>query len=137
MQSENDQNPPDTDLSPLDSYDPLLSDTVEMNALPIFPTETSQPDIPKCYKAALSHGDAIWLTMKSPAKFTENEDSVTAFPISNERGLLVVADGLGGHRGGKEASKTVVRGLRREFSAVRNQSRDQKQIEISGGLKIP
>lgn len=137
MQSENDPNPPDTEVPPLDSYDPLLSDTVEMNALPVHPARTSQPDLPKCVKAALSHGDAIWITMKSPAKLTENEDSVSAFPISQKRGLLVVADGLGGHRGGKEASQTVVRGLRREFSTLRNKSRDQNEIEISCGLKIP
>lgn len=141
MQSEKDRNPHDADSrsaeSELNSFDPLLSDTVEMNALPEFAPATAIPEVPKCVKVGLSHGDAVWLSMKSPAKLTENEDSVSGFPIGKDRGLLVVADGLGGHRGGKEASKLVVRGLRRGFAALGKDSPNQHEIEISKGLMIP
>lgn len=140
MQSEDAPKPPDevpngSDTSP-SSFDPHLSDTVEMDALPEWSPAPFRPELPKPHRAALHFGDAIWISIKSPAKLTENEDSVSAFPIGPDRSLLVVADGLGGHRGGKSASQAVVRGLKKELIKIRNKA-TQNEITISGGIKIP
>lgn len=142
MQSDDDQSQPDQESSnlgeQLPSFDPLLSDTVEMNALPeLEPHRPEVPEIPDCKVVRFAGGEAVWLSLKSPAKVTENEDSVSAFSIGQNRALLVVADGLGGHRGGKEASQSLVRGLKREFAPLAKQSQQPNVIEISGGLSIP
>lgn len=128
-------NQPDPDGVP-QSFDPLLSDTVEMDALPIESTSPFRPALPDVSTCIIGNGEAAWISMRSPAKTTENEDSVAAFAINERRGLLVVADGLGGHRGGKSAAQAAVRGLKRTFRTSAQQS-VPTEIIISGGLKVP
>lgn len=48
-------------------------------------------------------------------KRTVNEDSAAVFGIQNGPTLAVVADGMGGHRGGEYASSTAVRILGEQF----------------------
>lgn len=141
LSDEENPRPPEVKFPEHDSghqaYDPFLSDTVEMDALPLEPTERFHPEVPVPSVLSLNHGEAVWLSIKSPAKLTDNEDSVSAFPIGSNRGLLVVADGLGGHRGGKTASQAIVGGLKKEFANVLKRHDSATEILISGGLKIP
>lgn len=55
-----------------------------------------------------------------------NEDSLLALP---ERGLFVVADGVGGRRGGQTASRTVVEIFERVFSQPQPPSPPESQME--------
>ncbi len=134
--------PSDAGQNPLDpsqkitEFNPRLTDTVEMDALLSPPKKPAVPKLVDASQARLSNGEAVWISVKSPAKPTENEDSVAAFSIGTQRGLLVVADGLGGHRGGRTASQSVIRGLQKTF--VNSEDfHEQTEITISGGLKVP
>ena len=53
-------------------------------------------------------GTVVWYSHRSPAKSTENEDSLALIPINKTTGILTVADGLGGHVNGATASRTVI-----------------------------
>ncbi len=53
-------------------------------------------------------------------KRTVNEDSAAVFEIQDGPTLAVVADGMGGHRGGDFASSTAVRILGEQFMKVDN-----------------
>src|SRR5919109_4968276 len=55
-----------------------------------------------------------------------NEDSLLTMP---ERGLFLVADGVGGRRGGQVASQTVVEVFTRVFS--QDQSGDLRELVIN------
>ncbi len=133
--------PSDAGQSPLEpsqevtDFNPRLADTVEMDALPLQPEKPVPPKLTEVSQTQLGNGEAVWVSIKSPAKPTENEDSVTAFSIGSQRGLLVVADGLGGHRGGKAASQSVMRGLQKAFSDS-DDFHEQTEITISGSLKV-
>lgn len=56
-------------------------------------------------------GQAAVFSLTSPDKDTENEDAAALIPVSATSGILVVADGLGVHRGGAEASKRAISSL--------------------------
>jgi serine/threonine protein phosphatase PrpC len=49
-------------------------------------------------------GKAAVFSLRSPAKDTPNEDAAALIPFDAESGLMMVADGLGGSRGGAQAS---------------------------------
>lgn len=135
MQSEDGKNPPENSSSP-PVFDPMLTDTVEMDAMQVVPAEQVRPDLPQPTQLNLAHGEAVWISVPSPHKQTENEDAVDAFLIGKNRALLIVADGLGGHRGGKTASQSVLRGMRKKLKRTDDEVKPN-EIVISGGLKVP
>lgn len=62
---------------------------------------------------ALGHGSArvTATAFVRPEAPRPNEDSVAVIPLPNDDLVLAVADGVGGHRGGGDASRTAVRAL--------------------------
>ncbi|MEW4488289.1 PP2C family serine/threonine-protein phosphatase [Thalassoglobus sp. JC818] len=116
---------------------PALNDTVEMDALDIPSFGVQEPiEIPPVTTVDCVNGVAAWLTMKSPSRETENEDSLGVLSASADQGILVVADGLGGHRGGKNASRALVHSLRKGLPVPKEPEQD-RHIVISKGLKVP
>jgi serine/threonine protein phosphatase PrpC len=51
-------------------------------------------------------------SLRAPDKVTSNEDSAVVIPLADGGLVLAVADGVGGARGGREASNTAVTVLR-------------------------
>lgn len=133
MQIDGDQNQPDIDGS--SPTDPRLADTVEISPLTLGEA-AKKVSIPEVLTSNFIGGQAAWLTMQSPQKQTGNEDSLDFIEIEPSRGLLVVADGLGGHRGGGAASKLLVTWIKNAFRNGRSRIADD-HILISGGLKVP
>jgi len=66
-------------------------------------------------------GKAAVFSLRSPAKDTPNEDAAALIPFDAESGLLLVADGLGGSRGGAQASAMTAYEL---VAALENSARD-------------
>jgi len=60
-------------------------------------------------------GTAALLSRSRPGDDHENEDAAGVFGLAGERGLLVVADGAGGHALGAEAAEACLRSLAETF----------------------
>lgn len=58
---------------------------------------------------SVADGLAAMFTAPSPDKDGQNEDAAAVIPSGPNGGVLVVADGCGGHAGGREASGIAVR----------------------------
>lgn len=56
-------------------------------------------------------GEATVYTTRMPDKETVNEDAAALIPYDKQSGVLLVADGLGGTRGGEEAARIAVESL--------------------------
>ncbi len=57
-------------------------------------------------------GQAFVFTARCPGRQGPSEDAAAVFPVGPSRGLLVVADGMGGRPGGAEAAARVVEAIR-------------------------
>ena len=53
-------------------------------------------------------GEAVVFSCASPASDSPNEDAAALIPLSPGRAVLVVADGVGGRRGGGQASSDAI-----------------------------
>ena len=54
-------------------------------------------------------GRASLFARRAPGKATANQDSVAVIPFGRDRGVLAVADGVGGLSAGERASSLVLR----------------------------
>jgi serine/threonine protein phosphatase PrpC len=75
-----------------------------------------QPESVVCYEqgpddvvlAALAGGQVAAFSARNPEKETPSEDCVAAIAVDAERGVLIVADGLGGLPAGEHASRVAI-----------------------------
>lgn len=81
-------------------------------------------------------GEAAWMSLACPGKESGNEDTVGVISLSPERSLLAVADGLGGHRGGRRASQLIVSSLHKAARQVAVPPRPGP-LMISGAVPVP
>lgn len=66
----------------------------------------------------IASGTAGLFTRRSPGKRTPSEDTAALLSAGRDRGLLVVADGVGGHAGGAEAAEAAVHALSEAWQAA-------------------
>lgn len=116
-----------------DASDPPASDLEPFEAVSILPGIEPLPEVSEI---TIGLGQAAWLTCKSPGKPGANEDAVAAICSGNDQGLLMVADGLGGHRGGRRASQLIKMHLKRAAQNFRLGGQPSAFI-ISGIVPIP
>jgi len=54
------------------------------------------------------HGQVVYFSIRAPGKETVNEDAAALITVDDHCGLIIVADGLGGHPDGALASRMAV-----------------------------
>jgi len=70
-------------------------------------------------------GTAVVFSRRSPAKDSANQDAAALIPYDDDSGVLVVADGAGGVRGGAQASSTTTYEL---CAALEQGVRDKRRL---------
>jgi serine/threonine protein phosphatase PrpC len=65
---------------------------------------------------AIAGGEAVVFSIRCPGKETPNEDTAALIPLDAASAVLAVADGLGGIRGGNQASSAAIHALRSSLS---------------------
>lgn len=86
----------------------------------------TQQDFTRAHSGAFASGRVAVFTVRAPGKETVNEDAAALIPHGMNSGVLVVADGVGGIRGGDEAAKLAVNAL---VAAVRR-SEEAEEIAL-------
>ena len=66
----------------------------------------------------IAGGVAVVFSGACPERGSPNEDSAALIPFDATSGVLVVADGMGGTRGGEQASALAVKALRESLAAA-------------------
>lgn len=74
----------------------------------------------------IGSGFAVAVSVKSPAKESGNEDAALLRPLDERSSVLAVADGVGGHAAGAQASSLVMQTLNRY---LREKSDEQETRE--------
>lgn len=69
-------------------------------------------------------GQVAVFSNRSPLKSTANEDVAAVLPAGSSRGVLAVADGLGGHAAGERASRLAIETVRKTIQAAEALSND-------------
>lgn len=59
----------------------------------------------------LAYGQVAVFSSRAPGKDAVNEDAAAVIPLDDERGVLAVADGVGGQPSGQSASSVALRSL--------------------------
>jgi serine/threonine protein phosphatase PrpC len=75
-------------------------------------------DMPAPRLVPFAQGRAAVFSARAPDKQGPNEDAAGLLALDSERGVLVVADGLGGQPGGDNASKIMLQSLRRALESA-------------------
>jgi len=88
----------------------------------------SRRNTPELACVALEHGLAVFSTLRSPGKETDNEDALAVLPIDRQRTVLAVADGVGGRMGGAEAAQITLETIR---EAVAEVEEDEAALRIA------
>jgi len=68
----------------------------------------TQADMRQRVLHSVAGGRAAVFTTRSPAKETVNEDAAALIPVADDSAVLIVADGLGGHATGEQASLLAI-----------------------------
>jgi serine/threonine protein phosphatase PrpC len=71
----------------------------------------TEQDMERLQHYHLAGMDVVIYSRRSPDKLSANEDALALIPIQDDSFVALVADGVGGQRGGTQASQTVVDGL--------------------------
>lgn len=88
------------------------------------PTLFAGEDLPAPLAFAVAGGEAVLYTHRAPGKEGPNEDAAAVLPLEAGAGVLAVADGMGGQRGGAGASACAVRALRAALVAAAREGRE-------------
>jgi len=71
----------------------------------------TQTDLDSPTSLSFVNGHVVVYTHRAPNKITVNEDCAALIPYSDDAGVLVIADGLGGQPNGETASKAAIKAI--------------------------
>lgn len=77
-------------------------------------------------------GEVVIYTHRSPNKTSTNEDCVALIPYDDHSGVLLIADGVGGHPHGHTASQLAVQSLRRQIHKAVSQDQPLRDAILDG-----
>ena len=84
----------------------MTRDDDDFSGSRIFSRQSIASDLCRC-----GFGTAAVFTARAPEKASENEDAAVVISVGDGHSVLAVADGLGGHAAGEEASALAVQTL--------------------------
>ena len=87
---------------------------------------------PQSFITNISIGSAVMCTSRSPDKTTTNEDSAALIPVDKQSSVLVVADGVGGMRGGAQASALAIETLSKSINHSIKVKTDLRDAILNG-----
>jgi len=96
---------------------------------------------PQIYKKGLMEKGVVYpipagrvtvYSNRSPLKDSDNEDSAAVIPMEGRSAIFVVADGVGGHRAGVEASGIAVEKIRQ---AIKSEPDPHLRVAILNGFE--
>jgi len=77
-------------------------------------------------------GRAAMMSLRAPNKETPNEDVAALIPFDTESGVLLIADGAGGMRGGTQASSIALHELTTALEAALSQKQSLREAILEG-----
>jgi serine/threonine protein phosphatase PrpC len=91
-----------------------------------------ETDMSAPVRHGIAGGAAVVYSTRCPGKETPNEDATALIPLDASSAVLVVADGLGGIRGGGLASSTAVRALCSSLVEAAEQENELRSAILDG-----
>lgn len=87
-----------------------------------------EQDMPGAEVCGVAGGSAAVYSARCPGKSTPNEDAAALIPFDERSGVLLVADGVGGDRGGEQASRVAVEAI---WTALEHASREGMMLRTA------
>lgn len=103
--------------------------TNEANGVPHFVIEA---DMVEGAVLPFLFGEVVVFSSKSPVRESANEDSAAVIPYDADSGILVVADGLGGHPDGEAASRVAVKTMARVLERGASEKNEIRTAILDG-----
>jgi serine/threonine protein phosphatase PrpC len=79
-------------------------------------------------------GTAAVFSTSSPNKLTPNEDVAAVLPTGPHGGILAVADGLGGHAGGEQASRLAIEAIQKAIQEAVHAAEGGEPEQLRGAI---
>lgn len=77
-------------------------------------------------------GIVAGFSARCPASSRTNQDAAAVLPVDDSRCVLVVADGMGGHAGGEQASRAAVRAVAEAVRSAQAESGELRGAILNG-----
>lgn len=89
-------------------------------------------DMPRPIVTGIGPGRVAGYSARCPASARTNQDAAAVLPVDASRCVLVVADGMGGHAGGEQASQAAVRAVATAIKTVHSNGGELRSAILNG-----